>query len=62
MTGKCTAGTKYHYVKAFEQLLQNGETVEQLNKANHIALEKRLITLDQFQAAAQVLAKEIMKR
>lgn len=37
-------------------------SLETLNKMNHLALEHRLIGLDHFQAAARVLADEILKR
>ncbi len=54
--------TMTNYAKAFEVLLKQGETLENLNTANHLALERNEITLKEFQEAAQILAKEILKR
>ncbi len=62
MTGKCKAGNPAEYAAAFEKMLHTGHGIEELNKANHIALELKQITLAHFQAAAKVLAAEIMKR
>lgn len=36
--------------------------IETTNQANHLALERGIIRLDQFQAAAKYLVKEYMKR
>lgn len=50
------------YAKAMEILVKRGDSIDELNDANHYALEQGQITLEEFQAAARVLAKEIMKR
>lgn len=50
------------YEKAMEILVRRGDNLDDLNSANHYALEHGHITLEQFQAAARVLAKEIIKR
>ena len=50
------------YEKAMEILVKRGDSIDELNDANHYALEQGQITLQQFQAAARVLAKEILKR
>ena len=50
------------YAKAMEILVKRGDSIDELNDANHYALEKGQITLEEFQAAARVLAKEILKR
>ena len=50
------------YVKAMEILVRRGDSLDELNSANHYALEQGQITLEEFQAAARVLAKEILKR
>ena len=51
------------YAEAYRVLLKGGSrTLDELNDANHLALEKKEITLEQFQAAARVLAREILKR
>ena len=49
------------YVEAIEQLLETAG-LEAANAANHKALETKKITMEQFQAAARVLAREILKR
>lgn len=54
--------TPEQYAEAHKQLLKAGRSLEELNQANHTALEKKEITLEQFQAAARVLALEILKR
>ena len=51
-----------NYAKAFEVLLKQGETIENLNTANHLALERKEITLKEFQEAAQILVREFLKR
>ena len=61
MTGKCSAGTPETYAAAFVKMLHTGHSIEELNKANHAALEHDLITLAHFQAAAKVLVNAIMK-
>ena len=50
------------YAKAMEILVKCGDSLDELNSANHYALEQGQITLEEFQAAARVLAKEILKR
>lgn len=50
------------YAKAYEVMIKRGETLEDLNRANHLALESGKISLAEFQEAAQVLAREILKR
>ena len=50
------------YAKAMEILVKRGDSIDELNDANHYALEQGQITREEFQAAAQVLAKEILKR
>lgn len=50
------------YAKAMEILVKRGDSINELNDANHYALEQGQITLEEFQAAARVLAKEILKR
>lgn len=50
------------YAKAIQELLKQGETIEDLNQANHIALETRKITLDEFREAAQILAQAFLNR
>lgn len=51
-----------NYAKAMKEMLKKGESLEDLNKANHIALETKQITMKEFQEAAQILAAEILKR
>ena len=50
------------YAKAMEILVKRGDSIDELNDANHYALEQGQITMEEFQAAARVLAKEILKR
>ena len=50
------------YAKAYKTLIKNGESLEDLNRANHIALEAGKITMAEFQEAANLLALEILKR
>lgn len=50
-----------NYAKAVEELLQKGETIEDLSRANHLAIEQGAITLKQFQEAARILAREFLK-
>ena len=50
------------YADAFRTMLKTGTDLDMLNRANHIALEKKQIGLEHFQAAARVLAEEILKR
>ena len=51
-----------NYAKAMEILVKRGDSLDDLNSANHYALEHGHITMEEFQAAARVLAKEILKR
>ena len=60
LTGKL--GTPEQYAEAFKTMLNIGTDLDTLNRANHIGLEKNLITMEHFQAAAKVLAEEILKR
>lgn len=56
-------GTPEAYATAIKVVLKAGySTLEHINTANHLALERKYITLEQFQAAARVLAAEILKR
>ena len=50
------------YAKAMEILVKRGDSIDELNDANHYALKTGQITLEEFQAAARVLAEEILKR
>ena len=49
------------YVEAIKYLLK-AAGLDAANVANHKALETNKISLEQFQAAAKVLAREILKR
>lgn len=60
LTGKLA--TPAEYAEAFKAMLEIGTDLDLLNKANHVGLEKKQITLAHFQAAARVLAEEILKR
>ena len=51
-----------NFAKAVEEMLKKGETVENLNKAIHIALDLKSISMKEFREAARVLAKEIINR
>lgn len=55
-------GTPNEYARAYRAAIESNADIETLNTANHLALEQGLITVEQFMAAAQVLAKEILKR
>lgn len=55
-------GTPAAWATAFKVMLKNGTTMEELNQTNHLALEHKVITLDHFTAAAEVLKNEILKR
>jgi len=50
------------YAKAYKEMIRKGVSLEDLNRANHLALEMKQITMAEFQEAAQVLVKEILKR
>ena len=54
--------TTKDYADAYRVMLKQGKTPEELNQANHIALERKMITLEQFIAAARVLAETILSR
>lgn len=54
--------TAREYADAYRVMLKQGTTPEELNNANHIALEKGMITLELFMAAARVLAETILNR
>lgn len=49
------------YVKAVEIMIET-EGWEAASTANHKALETKLINLEQFQAAARVIAKAFLNR
>lgn len=49
------------YAKAIKEMV-NLKGMEAANTANHLALEKGLITLEQFRQGAQVLAKMVLER
>lgn len=55
-------GTPEEYAEQVRQRLVAGEKLDDLNRANHIAFEKKRITLWHFLAAAEVLKDEILKR
>lgn len=50
------------YAKAYQEMIKQGESLEDLNRANHFALENGLITLEEFLKAARVLALQIINR
>ena len=54
--------TPEQYAEATRQLLKAGRSLEELNQANHMAIDTKEISIAQFQAAARVLAMEILKR
>ena len=60
LTGKL--GTPAEYAAAYKVQIEIGTDLEALNRANHEGLEKKLISMEHFQAAARVLAAEIIKR
>jgi hypothetical protein len=49
------------YIKAIKKMVEL-EGIEAANIANHKALETGLVNLEQFQAAARILAAEILKK
>ena len=51
----------HEYVKAVEMMIET-EGWEAASTANHKALETNLITLEQFQAAARIIAKAFLIR
>ena len=54
--------TARDYANAYRAMLNQGHSAEELNNANHIAMEKGMITLGLFLAAARVLAETILSR
>ena len=60
LTGKL--GTPEQYAESFKTMLKIGADLNTLNTANHFGLENKLISMEHFQAAARVLAEEILKR
>ena len=48
--------------EAFRRKLAEGETLDALNAANHLALDLKTITMEHFKAAAEILKAEILKR
>ena len=55
-------GNPKEYAEAYKVMLAQGRSLEELNAANHLALEKKTISLQHFMAAAEVLKNECMKR
>ena len=55
------AGTPEKYAEAYRAKLAEGESLQALNAANHLALETKAITQAHFFAAARVLQEEILK-
>lgn len=55
-------GTPAEYVKAMEEMLKVGHTIEEVSNANHIALESGLISRKHFMAAAQMLVKAYLSK
>lgn len=54
-------GTPKEYANAIRIILENGyATRDHINTANHLALDREYITLEQFQAGARVLAKDLL--
>ena len=53
--------TPQEYAEAFRILLHS-RTLDELNESNHTALATHTITIEQFQAAARVLAEVIINR
>ena len=49
------------YAKAVKKLAEL-EGIETANTANHKALEKKIITMDQFREGARVLAQMVLDR
>lgn len=47
------------YTKAIRMMLKL-KGINATDAANHLALEKKLITLDQFQAGARIIAKAFL--
>lgn len=55
-------GSPKEYAEAYRVMIKAGRSLEELNAANHLALEKKAISLQHFMAAAEVLKNEILKR
>lgn len=51
-----------NYAKAYKEMIKQGTSLEELNAANHLALEMKKITMQEFQEAARILAAELLKR
>lgn len=52
-------------IKEYEQAIKImlvTEGLQATDKANHMALKRRKISLEQFQAGARILAQEVLKR
>lgn len=62
MTITSFKGDAKTYANAMEILVRRGDNLDDLNKANHYALEQGHITMEEFMAAARILAKEILRR
>lgn len=60
MAGKVI--TPKDYADSYRAGLLAGKTLEELNKANHIAFEKKMISFEHFIAAANVLKEEVLRR
>ena len=50
-----------NYEEAIKTMLTM-KSIEETNAANHLALEKGIITLNQFQAGAQIILKAFLNR
>ena len=61
-TMRTTIGSPEEYAEAFRRKLAEGETLDALNAANHLALDLKTITMEHFKAAAEILKAEILKR
>ena len=59
---RTTIGSPEEYAEAFRRKLAEGETLDALNAANHLALDLKTITMEHFKAAAEILKAEILKR
>lgn len=61
-TMRTTIGSPEEYAEVFRRKLAEGETLDALNAANHLALDLKTITMEHFKAAAEILKAEILKR
>lgn len=50
------------YADSFRAAIAAGESIDDLNRANHYALEQGMITLEMFQSAARVIARAFIDR